>query len=311
VCFGPNVHDFLVRILSGLPTGRAWNVLTTDGEFYSLRRQLTRLEEAQLVRQTIVPTEPFETLSERFAAELGQDDFDLVWASHVFFDSGFAWDGLLEVLCDAPAEATCVVDGYHGFLARPTDFSALAGRAFYTSGGYKYAMSGEGVCFLHAPPGALPRPLDTGWFAGFAALEAEVKGRVPYPTNGQRFLGATFDPTGLYRFVAVQDMLVREGLTPAVLHEHARALAEAFLDRLEPRRPLGLHAGQLVPGRSVTTRGNFLTFRRPDAGELKARLWDAGIVTDCRADRLRFGFGIYHDRADVERLVERLESLAR
>ncbi|MBI1381580.1 MAG: aminotransferase [Planctomycetaceae bacterium] len=311
VCFGPNVHDFLLRILSGLPGGRIWNVLTTDGEFHSLRRQMARLVEAGRVRQTIVPTEPFDTLAERFSSELAQDDFDLVYASHVFFDSGYVFEELPGILNEAPLGTVCVVDGYHGFLARPTDFSAAAGRVFYTSGGYKYAMSGEGVCFLHAPPGIVERPLDTGWFAGFAALEAAMPGQVPYPTDGQRFLGATFDPTGLYRFVAVQDMLEREGLTPLVLHNHARALSDRFLGGLERKRPLGLSAEQLVPARHVERRGNFLTFRRPDAGELKAKLWDAGVITDCRADRLRFGFGIYHDAADVDRLVARLEELAR
>ena len=44
------------------------------------------------------------------------------------------------------------IDGYHGFMAVPTDLSRIAGRAFYLAGGYKYAMAGEGVCFLHCPP---------------------------------------------------------------------------------------------------------------------------------------------------------------
>ena len=49
-----------------------------------------------------------------------------------------------------------MIDGYHGFMALPTDFAAIAGRAFYLAGGYKYAMAGEGVCFMHCPPGYVP-----------------------------------------------------------------------------------------------------------------------------------------------------------
>jgi selenocysteine lyase/cysteine desulfurase len=30
------------------------------------------------------------------------------------------------------------------------------------------------------------------------------------------------------------------------------------------------------------------------------------VITDARADRLRFGFGLYHVEADVDRVVERL-----
>jgi kynureninase len=311
ICFGPNVHDFLVRILSGLDGGRTWNVLTTDGEFHSFKRQMDRLVEAGRARRTIVPTEPFETLAERFRVEMLEDDFDLVWASHVFFDSGYAFDELPSILTQAAEGTTCVVDGYHGFMARPTDLSAVASRVFYAAGGYKYAMAGEGVCFLHAPPGWIERPLDTGWFAGFAALERAGDTRVAYPTDGRRFLGATFDPVGLYRFVAVQDALEADGIDIGAIHAHSRALQEHFLERLHRTSPLGLHQQQLVPTRDVTTRGNFLTFRRVDAAELKQRLWDAGVVTDCRGDRLRFGFGLYHDDSDVDALVERLERLAR
>ena len=46
-----------------------------------------------------------------------------------------------------------VIDGYHGFMAMPTMLESIQDRAFYVAGGYKYAMSGEGVCFLHSPPG--------------------------------------------------------------------------------------------------------------------------------------------------------------
>ena len=68
-----------------------------------------------------------------------------------------------------------VVDGYHGFMAAPTDLSAVADRIFYVAGGYKYAMSGEGAAFLHAPPGFCPRPVVTGWYAEFGALAARAK----------------------------------------------------------------------------------------------------------------------------------------
>ena len=63
-----------------------------------------------------------------------------------------------------------VVDGYHGFMATPTDLSAVADKIFYLSGGYKYAMSGEGAGILHAPDGYCMRPVATGWFAEFGNL---------------------------------------------------------------------------------------------------------------------------------------------
>ncbi len=309
ICFGPNVHDFLMRLLSCLEGPGPHRVLTTDAEFHSLRRQLARLEEAGRVRVTRVAAEPFGDFPARFAAALAAETYDLVYASHVFFDSGYVFDEVFELLAATPEPTLAVVDAYHGFLAVPTDLGAAAGRVFYTSGGYKYAMSGEGVCFLHAPPGLAQRPVDTGWFAGFAALESGFGDRVPYPSGGERFLGATFDPTGLYRFVAVGDLLDREGLTVERIHEHVRARQAEFLAGIERSRPLGLGAEQLLPDAAEARRGHFLTFRRPDAQALRQGLWDAGIVTDCRGDRLRFGFGIYHDAEDVAALLERLGRL--
>ena len=70
------------------------------------------------------------------------------------------------------ADTFVVVDGYHAFMAIPTDLAPIAARAFYVAGGYKYAMAGEGTCFLHCPPGYGARPRDTGWYAGFSALES-------------------------------------------------------------------------------------------------------------------------------------------
>ena len=45
ICFSPNTHDFLLRILSSLPSGRPLRIITTDSEFHSFSRQIARLEE--------------------------------------------------------------------------------------------------------------------------------------------------------------------------------------------------------------------------------------------------------------------------
>jgi len=58
-------------------------------------------------------------------------------------------------------------------------------------------------------------------------------------------------------------------------------------------------------------RGNFLTFDLDDAADVERRLAAHGIVVDRRGRRLRFGFGVYHDDAFVDRLLARVrEALA-
>jgi kynureninase len=306
----PNTHEFINRLLSCFPTDRPVRIVATDGEFHSFRRQSERLVEDGLIDLTLVRAEPFATLAERLIdAVRSRPATDMVFFSQVLFNSGYALTDLASLVdaLSAP-DRFIVIDGYHGFLARPTDLSQVAARAFYLAGGYKYAMSGEGCCFMHAPPGFGPRPRNTGWYASFGALSAAQKG-VPYSQDGWRFMGATFDPSGLYRMRAVLDWLEREKIDAASLHRHAVALQALFLDGLA-RRPVGpLDEARLVLPRTEKARGNFLTFDHPDAGLWQRRLHDARIVTDVRHTRLRIGFGAYHTPDDVQRLLDRLADL--
>ncbi len=304
-CLAPNVHELLVRLVSGIEN-RPIRILSTGSEFHSFTRQVQRWVEAGLAIWEQVPTEPFATLDDRFEEAVQRDGHDLVYASHVFFDSGYRFDEVFRILQRAPARAVVAVDGYHGFMAVPTHLQAVADRVFYLSGGYKYAMSGEGFCFMHAPAGLVERPVDTGWFAAFNDLEAEAAGLVGYAKDGNRFWGATFDPSCIYRFNAVQQMLQDESLDVAALHKRSLDLQDHFLQGLEGA-PLGLVSEQLVV-QDAQRRGNFLTFRREDATELKARLLNAGLVVDARGDRLRFGFGLYHDIEYIDAVLERVRS---
>ena len=156
---------------------------------------------------------------------------------------------------------------------------------------------------MHAPPGAAPRPRATGWYAAFGGLEAGEGGRVGYPEDGRRFLGATFDPVGLYRLNAVLDWLEELGLSVSDIHAHVDALQRSFVERLAALGLAALHPGQLVVPIEETNRGHFLTFRTAAAGAIYHQLLERDAITDHRGDRLRFGFGLYHDEEDVERLI--------
>lgn len=301
IAFAPNTHSFVVRLLSSLPRQRPLRVLTTSSEFMSFARQMARLEEDGVAIVTRVSCEPFDTFEARLCDAAGTAAHDLVYVSQVFFNSGYALRDLRAIVDAVANPATpVVIDGYHGFMALPTDLGAIAERAFYLAGGYKYAMAGEGVCFLHCPPGYIPRPLDTGWYAGFAALESGGTG-VPFAKDGSRFLGATFDVCGLYRFNAVQNWLAGKGSSVADMLAQVRSLERRFLAELDRlQAPLGSPA-LLVPDEN--RRGRFLAFRTRDAAAIAARLAASHIIVDHRGDRLRVGFGIYHAPDDAIRLA--------
>ncbi len=100
------------------------------------------------------------------------------------------------------------------------------------------------------------------------------------------------------------------GLSVGAIHHHARSLQERFLSGLE-RRPVSvLPASALVTPRALDHQGNFLAFRLTAAGKLGHRLREAKVEVDWRNDRLRVGFGIYQDEADVDALLERLSAFA-
>lgn len=299
VVFAPNTHEFIRRLLSTLPPGRAPRILTTDSEFHSFARQIARLEEDALVEVTRVPAEPFDSFAQRFTAELREDHFDLVFLSHVFFNSGWVVQEIGEIVAAVRhADTIVAVDGYHSFMALPADWSALQNRAFFISGGYKYAMAGEGVCFMHCPPGKALRPRDTGWYAEFGALGAARAGHTAYGVDASRFAGSTFDPSGLYRFNTAQDWFDATGADLAAHHDYAKGLQARFLAKL----PAVLTAALMID--EPARRGRFLTFRTPEAQTIEAHLSARSIMVDRRGDRLRLGFGVYQDEADVDRLID-------
>lgn len=303
IAFAPNTHELLVRLFSCFDS--PVRVLSTGSEFHSFARQSRRWEEEGLAIVDRVPAEPFETFADRFTTEARAGVHDLIYLSQVFFDSGFVVPDLDRIVSSVSEERTFfVVDGYHAFMAMPVDLSAIQERAFYLAGGYKYAMSGEGVCFMHCPPGYGPRPVNTGWFAGFGQLETGVGESVAYGKDGTRFSGATFDPSGLYRMEAVLAWLEDREVDPARIHNHSRQLQELFLSVLDDMPGFLLPAGE-------TARGNFLTFRTEHAADLYTQLHDRNVITDYRGDRLRIGFGVYHDTEDTERLARIVNELAR
>ena len=149
----------------------------------------------------------------------------------MFYNSGFVVPGLDRIVSSVSEQQTfIVIDGYHAFMARPVDIEAIQDRVFYLAGGYKYAMSGEGVCFLHSPPGYGDRPVDTGWYAGFGQLESGVTDLIPYANDGTRFSGATFDVSGIYRMNAVLGWLEQASIGPTEISTHVQALQERFTD---------------------------------------------------------------------------------
>lgn len=299
IVFAPNTHELLVRILSA--TGKAQpNVLASDGEFHSFRRQSARWHESGAITLETIATDRAD-FAEAFLARAKSGEHDLIFLSHVMFGSGRV-TGFIDQLASlaSPEGPWVVVDGYHAFMAIDVDLSKLAGRIFYLAGGYKYGMAGEGACFMHAPSGYGERPENTGWFAAFDDL-ALKPGQVGYAKDARRYAGATFDPSGLYRFNAVQRMLKSEGLTVARMNAHIDPLLGSLAAELDET---GLGSARLLNPGILQPRARFLALESPRAKAWQDALAAANIVTDLRGDVLRIGLGLYHDEDDITHLCD-------
>ena len=298
LAFASNTHEFVVRILSLFDPKKKIKILTTDSEFYSFERQISRLEEDNLVEVTRIPTLPLLSFEDRFKKACKNFDGDLVFFSHVFFNSGYAIEDLNGIVSEIKDHIEIVVDGYHGFMALPTSLTEIENRCFYTAGSYKYAMAGEGLCFLHVPKRKNYRPLNTGWFAEFGELQnRENDSLVPYAKNGNCFMGATKDFSCMYRLEAVFKMLKDHKITIERIHDHVQMLQFDFLNMIDELSSNDLNRETLLLINQLH-HGHFLTFKLETpkrANEVIQSLKTQRIQVDGRGDRVRFGFGLHHE----------------
>lgn len=305
VLFASNTHDFLIRIHAACPRRSAGplKVLTSDGEFHSARRQFARWAEEEQIILDKVAAEPTADFSERFLAAARSGSHDLILISQVLFNSGQLFDRLPQLAeIAAPDGPWVVIDGYHAFMAVAAPLEpAAASSLFYLGGGYKYAMAGEGMGFMHCPRGFGERPPITGWYAEFGELTAPPGSSVGYTRDAMRFMGATFDPSALYRFNAIQRMLAENGITTERVAARVGNLQRQMLDAIAGTV---LGEAELLNPVGEGPHARFLALRDRRAQRWCSELMAMDCITDVRADVLRIGFGLYHDEEDVAAFAE-------
>jgi len=280
IALDQNTHALVLRFLSALDLRRRPRLITSDGEFHTLRRQLARLGEAGL-DLVHVPARPADTLAERMASEL-DDRTSAVLVSCVLFEDSRIVPGLDELAraCEAKS-VELLVDAYHALGCLTFELPSAA--TWLVGGGYKYLQLGEGNCFLRLPVHADElRPAITGWYAEFEEMAAEkTPGAVEYPHGGARFAGSTYDPTSHYRAARVFDFWNVRGLAPHELRErylHQTTLLARGLDEL------GLGVEQ-----NREPFGGFVAVEIDDADAVSRRLAELGVSTDSRGRHLRLG----------------------
>lgn len=312
IALAASTHELVTRWLSALPLADRPRLITTRGEYHSIRRQLTRLAETGIEVVAVEP-DPVETLAERLAAEIAprRRPAAAMMVSAVFFETARIVPQL-ERLAERCAErdVPLLVDAYHALGAMPFSLRERGlGSALVTGGGYKYLQLGEGNCFLRLPPGLDLRPVNTGWFAEFATMTSGKSWeRVEYGSGAAAFGGATYDPTSHYRAARVLDFFRERALSPAFLREvsqhQVRRLAEGF-DALRIPETIVRR-----PAVELSSLGAFLALESPRARELANALAERGVLCDARRSWLRLGPAPYLSDSQLDRGVEILGEAA-
>ncbi|WP_437746472.1 aminotransferase class V-fold PLP-dependent enzyme [Sorangium sp. So ce1504] len=306
IAFGQNTHELVYRLITSLPRRERLRIVTTQGEFHSLRRQLARLAE-EGVEIDWVSVEPRHALADRLLAAL-RPGTSMLAISAVLFESATVVPRLDEIVARA-AEigAVPLVDAYHAFNVVPLAWGSAAPHVFSVAGGYKYAAMGEGICWMRVPHGCGLRPVFTGWFADFGSL-AGSSGGVAYAPGGARFAGSTFDPSALYRAAAVIEHWDRFGLTVPRLRAISLRQTGRILDLLDAAG----RGGDVVSPREPERRGGFVGVRSARAGDVVERLRARRVLVDARRDVLRIGPAPYLTDAEIDQGVSALvEELGR
>jgi hypothetical protein len=151
----------------------------------------------------------------------------------------------------------------------------------------------------------------TGWYSEFTALtDRQEGGRVAYGQGGDRFAGATYDPTSHYRAAAVFEFFQQQQLTPSLLREvsqHQIAVLASGFDALD-LDPSALTRDRSVPLGEI---GGFLALRSPRAASLARELHARGVMIDTRGDVLRFGPAPYLSDAQLRDAIDVLGEVVR
>jgi kynureninase len=305
-----NTHELVTRFLSALDLRARPRLVTSAGEFHTLRRQLARLGEEGL-DVVHLEVDPVETLAERMAAAVDERT-SAVLVSAVLFETARIVPRLDELARACAATGTeLLVDVYHALGALPFTVAEHGlETAWIVGGGYKYLQLGEGNCFLRLPPQAeTMRPVFTGWFAEFDELAAEhAAGRIGYGSGAARFAGSTYDPTSNYRAARVFDFFAERGLTPELLREislHQTGLLAGLVDALQVPDSV-LTRDRATPRKRF---GGFLALESPHAEAIARELASKGVLTDARGRYLRLGPAPYLSDAQLEDAVERLSDV--
>lgn len=308
-CLGQNTHQLLVSWLSSFDLKNKPKIISTNGEFHSMHRQLRRLQEEGL--QVVRVDAHSDQIVKNIASQM-DDRTSAIMLSRVYFESGIVNQHISEIAALARKHTVpLLIDDYHGTNVVPLSIrKENLEDCYFLIGGYKYLQWGEGNCFLRFPKNCSLRPAITGWFASFSSLDEpqNEEQNVTYDEGNQRFASGTYDPASQFRAAKVVGFFEDQGLTPKVLRNQyinqVGLLRDLFLEQdFDPKLI------RLRHNRPLKENGGFLALQSQYARTIRSQLMSKDVFTDARGDILRFGPAPYTTTEQIEQAIERLAQI--
>ncbi|REL33103.1 hypothetical protein DYD21_12660 [Rhodohalobacter sp. SW132] len=305
-CREQNTHVLLVSWLSSLDLKNKPKIITSSGEFHSMKRQLNRLSEEGLNVVNVSHNDDQQFL-DGIKNEI-DNSTSAVMISRVYFETAEINTKLSEIaqVC-RQSGVPLMIDDYHGTNVVPLSIrDEKMEDCFVLIGGYKYLQWGEANCFLRFPKDCEFRPAVTGWFAAFETLDKpQSGGPVEFDDGDQRFATATYDPISQFRAAEVVNFFKTQGLTPDRLRQQYQSQVE-YLTALFDEENFDGSGIKRSHSRPPEETAGFLSLTSPHARVLRSNLLAKGIFTDARDQILRIGPAPYTTSNQCESVIKAL-----
>jgi len=298
-----STHDLLIKWISALRLEKDDELVSTEGEFYTIFRQLKALEETG-IRVTKVSSKNPETIAAQLIEKISSKTKGVI-ISRVFFETGLIFQHLDQVTqhC-AKLSVPLLIDDYHGTNVSPIQIgNSIFESTYWLIGGYKYLQWGEGNCFLRYPKDCDLKPVYTGWFASFSTLHLPKNEYTVSFDDQMKFAGATFDPSSAYRAAKVVEFFKEQQLSnsyfTSLYKSRVGELMQAFKALDLPENEFSI-----INDVNPEKRAGFMAIKTKKAVLYQQKLAQSGILTDARGESLRFGPAPYSTSAQIQAAMQ-------
>lgn len=295
-----NTTEGIALVAEGYPWKPGDNVVVPSGEFPSNLYPWQNLKDRG-VEVRIVPTKN-EQLDPAAVRNACDHRTRIVTASWVGYSTG--WRNDLNELAEIAHSngALLFVDGIQGFGVLPLDVRETP-IDFLAADGHKWLLGPEGAGIFYIKREHLDRlhPIGVGWNSAESAGDFSQEELRLKPTAG-RYEGGSYCIGNLLALAASMELLFQYDVA-----ELSARMLDVTRQLYEGLRELN---AEIASDWSDHRRSGIVSFHLPgrDSSEIRQRCLDGGIVTSCRAGRIRVSPHVYTNRDDLDRLFGSLAS---